>query len=151
MQRRKVPIQMTLVRYEHADNLTFYQCYTNVPFFPAIIRLDKPIPLYYDEKDNDVQSAVVPVCLPLEDNDVGRNLADGDRLTVTGWRRTRNSQFQTNFTLFQQNEPTGILQKRVIPILSKVECLKIGHYRENLQLNFDLQFCAGDKEGKYYH
>ena len=107
--------------------------------------------MYYDDYDDGFQSYVMPVCLPWNGNDVGRNLADGDRLTVTGWRRTRNSQFRTNLTLLQQNEPTGILQKRVIPILSKVECLKIGHYRENLQLNFDLQFCAGDKEGKYYH
>ena len=68
-------------------------------------------------------------------------------LTVTGWGRSTNDQRinAENFARF--NVATTHLQKLDLPLLSKGECLKVDVYRQILQLNFDLQFCAGGEKG----
>ena len=111
----------------------------------AIIRLDKPLGLFYDD---DVESAVIPICLPWNDNDVGRNLSNGAVMTVTGWGRVTNSKHDTKLSYEKHNVPTPLLQKLDVPLVSKVECLKVREYRLFLQLDFDLQFCAGGEEGR---
>ena len=69
-------------------------------------------------------------------------------MTVTGWGRVTNNKHETKLSYEKHNVPTPILQKLDIPVVSKVECLKIREYRELFQLDFSLQFCAGGEEGK---
>ena len=95
---------------------------------------------YYDD---DVKSAVIPVCLPWNENDIGRKLTDGANLTVTGWGRSTNNEIENQINLAKFSVPTAHLQKLDVPLVSSVECLKVQIYKERLQLNFDLQFCAG--------
>ena len=116
-----------------------------IPFLSALIRLNEPLPFYYDD---DVKSAVIPVCLPWNENDIGRNLEAGIKLTVTGWGRSTNNEYTNRFNIANYNVPTTLLQKLDIPLVSEIECLRVRHYREKLQMDFDLQFCAGGEEGK---
>lgn len=116
-----------------------------IPFLSALIRLNEPLPFYYDD---DVKSAVIPVCLPWNENDIGRNLEAGIKLTVTGWGRSTNNEYTNRFNIANYNVPTTLLQKLEIPLVSEIECLRVKHYRERLQMDFDLQFCAGGEEGK---
>jgi len=111
----------------------------------ALIRLNEPLPFYYDD---DVKSAVIPVCLPWNKNDIGRDLNAGVKLTVTGWGRSTNDEYTNRFNLANYNVPTTLLQKLDIPLVSEIECLKVKPYRERLQMDFNLQFCAGGEEGK---
>ena len=116
-----------------------------ISFFSALIRLNEPLPFYYDD---DVKSAVIPVCLPWNENDIGRDLNAGVKLTVTGWGRSTNDEYTNRFNLANYNVPTTLLQKLDIPLVSEIECLKVKPYRERLQMDFNLQFCAGGEEGK---
>ena len=120
------------------EKLTIY-------FFSALIRLDEQLPFYYDD---DVKSAVIPVCLPWNENDIGRNLTAGVNLTVTGWGRSTNDEYTNRFNLAKFSVPTTKLQKLDVPLVSTIECLKVKHYKERLQMNFDLQFCAGGEAGR---
>ena len=69
-------------------------------------------------------------------------------MTVTGWGRVTNSKHDTKLSYEKHNVPTPLLQKLDVPLVSKVECLKVREYRLFLQLDFDLQFCAGGEEGR---
>ena len=82
-------------------------------FLPALIRLDKPLPFYYDD---DVESAVIPVCLPWNENDIGRKLTDGANLTVTGWGRSTNNEIENQINLAKFSVPTAHLQKLDVPL-----------------------------------
>ena len=42
----------------------------------ALIRLDKAVPLHFEDQG---VSGAQPICLPWNENDVGRNTKDGDR------------------------------------------------------------------------
>ena len=42
----------------------------------ALIRLDKAVPLYFEDKG---LSGVKPICLPWNENDPGRETIDGNR------------------------------------------------------------------------
>ena len=69
-------------------------------------------------------------------------------MTVTGWGRSTNDEYTNRFNLANYNVPTTLLQKLDIPLVSEIECLKVKPYRERLQMDFHLQFCAGGEEGK---
>ena len=80
-------------------------------FLKAIIRLDKALDLFYDD---DVESAVIPICLPWNENYVGRDLSDGAVMSVTGWGRVTNSKHDTKLSYEKHNVPT--------PLLPKIRC-----------------------------
>ena len=56
----------------------------------ALIRLDEPVLLYQEDQR---KSAVMPVCIPWNENDPGNYiLEDGANTLITGWgRRTNDS------------------------------------------------------------
>jgi len=144
--RIEVPIQMILVRKDiFWQACSFSWQFLIISFLSALIRLNEPLPFYYDD---DVKSAVIPVCLPWNKNDIGRDLNAGVKLTVTGWGRSTNDEYTNRFNLANYNVPTTLLQKLDIPLVSEIECLKVKPYRERLQMDFNLQFCAGGEEGK---
>ena len=116
-------------------------------FSIALIRLDKPLQFYYDAE---VQTAVIPICLPWNEGDVGRNLTNGTIITVAGWGRSTNLEHLTKINVALYNAPTPYLQKLDVPLVSEAECLKVTYFRKILQMDFDLQFCAGGEDGVYF-
>ena len=67
--------------YSEAPNKREYTGLPDTQNDIALIRVDRPIPLF--SKDSSL-SSIIPICLPWLENDPGRNLAEGELLMFTG-------------------------------------------------------------------
>ena len=83
-QRRKIGcIAPRIVRNVTEQNILMHESYkkgvADSPNDIALIRLNEPIPLFYEDSSI---SSVIPVCLPWSETDPGRTMNSGDRAMV---------------------------------------------------------------------
>ena len=111
----------------------------------ALLRLDVPVPLY---SDGPKLSNVIPVCLPWNELDPGRDIESwaDEPAIVTGWGRITNDLevFTEDFT----NNKAGsqALRQVIVPIKSTEFCENVPEFGFN-DLKFEKRFCAGGVEG----
>ena len=67
--------------YSEAPNKREYTGLPDTQNDIALIRVDRPIPLFSEDSS---LSSIIPICLPWLENDPGRNLAEGELLMFTG-------------------------------------------------------------------
>ena len=67
--------------YSEAPNKQEYTGLPDTQNDIALIRVDRPIPLFSEDSS---LSSIIPICLPWLENDPGRNLAEGELLMFTG-------------------------------------------------------------------
>ena len=108
--------------------------------------------VYYYLLYNLFQSSVIPICLPWELNDPGRNNeldSDGNiSLTISGWgaiAQSRNTVTDSNCK--RLNNQAKILQKASIPNVSNNKCTNFDFYKKR-NLDMTTVFCAGGNAGK---
>ena len=104
----------------------------------ALIRVDRPIPLFSEDSS---LSSIIPICLPWLENDPGRNLAEGELLMFTGWGRTSNNNRAELGKLIKNRVNSKKLQQVHLPYLSKDD-----EKCSNLTVT-DSQICAGGEKG----
>ena len=88
-----------------------------------------------------IDSYVLPVCLPWMPENPGYFLKPREKLTATGWGKTNEKENERNYDKF--NAKTDVLQKVKLPVLDSEVC------KEDFnKMNDTLQFCAGAEDGK---
>ena len=107
----------------------------------ALIRVDRPIPLFSEDSS---LSSIIPVCLPWLENDPGRNLAEGEILVFTGWGRTSNDQAEYYENIRKDRVASKRLKLLKLPYLSKDD------EKCSLYNLLDSQICAGGEKGWYF-
>ena len=102
------------------------------------------IPLF--DQDNIKISNVIPVCLPWNINDPGRQLYTGNRLTVLGWGRITNSEVRHLWNFLRNRAGAGVLQQLEVPGISRRTCKESDAFK-NSELDLRFQLCAGGEDG----
>ena len=108
----------------------------------ALIRLDKPVPLYYNANKN--ESGVIPVCIPwnaesccLIGNDSNNSkdvMSSGINLHITGWGTNK---------IKRRQKKAKILQQVTLPVANDI-CEE----KANPEIDTEKQICIGGVEGK---
>ena len=111
----------------------------------ALIRVKEPIPFYNIQ--NKRLSNVIPICLPWNINNPGRQLYAGEKLKVLGWGRTTNDNVAAYNTFKTVGAGSNILQQLDVPAISKRKCKSYGALNHIIS-NSRGQLCAGAEEGK---
>ena len=109
----------------------------------ALIRVKEPIPFY--NVQNKKSSNVIPICLPWNINDPGRQIYHGERLKVLGWGKTTNDNTAAYDSYKRIGAGSNILQQLDVPAISNRKCKT---YLNLNNLNSRGQLCAGAEEGK---
>ena len=110
----------------------------------ALIRVKNPIPLYQNR--NIALSNVIPICLPWNINDPGRNIYNGVRLKVLGWGRTSNDRYAFNQEVKRIGAGSDVLQQVDIPNITNRKCKTYSAFNV-IQLDSKKQMCAGGENG----
>ena len=110
----------------------------------ALIRVKNPIPLF--QSRNKALSNVIPVCLPWNINDPGRNIYNGVRLKVLGWGRTSNDRYAFNQEVKRIGAGSDVLQQVDIPNITNRKCKTYSAFNV-IQLDSKKQMCAGGENG----
>jgi len=115
-----------------------------------LIRLKAPIPLF--DKNDRTKSNVLPVCLPWNRNDPGRELDsdNSNELLVLGWGQTTNNPIQRCQNFRRVGAGVFILQQLAVPFVSWRNCKEQFGLSNDSTFVFDeeSQFCAGGIKGK---
>ena len=95
--------------------------------------------------DVDPPPYVIPICLPWNKTDPGRELEKGAQLVVTGWGKITNNDSITEKNVDEFDAPTRTLQKLVIPLVDSDQCPNFPALK-----NFDpsIQLCSGAEKGE---
>ena len=118
------------------------------PYDIALIRVNESIPLF-DEFDKK-KSNVMPICLPWNRNDPGRELNSGKDeflLKVLGWGHTTNDPRKRCSNFRRLRAGAGILQELNVPFISWRDCKKKANFPRGFEFDIETQFCAGGEEG----
>ena len=110
----------------------------------ALIRVNEMIPLY-NENDPKI-SNVIPVCLPWNINDPGRQITVEDKLIGLGWGKVTNNNVLHLKRFLRNRAGAGILQQLKVPGISKRVCQAYDAFK-NIELDLRFQLCAGGEEG----
>ena len=110
----------------------------------ALIRVKTPIPLFQNR--NKALSNVIPVCLPWNINDPGRNIYNGVRLKVLGWGRTSNDRYAFNQEVKRIGAGSDVLKEVDIPNITNRKCKTYSAFNV-IQLDSKKQMCAGGENG----
>ena len=84
--------------------------------------------------------------MPWTITDPGRQIYDGNKLTVLGWGKITNNKFQHLRNLLRNRAGSGTLKQLVVPAISKRKCKEYDALK-NYELNQRLQLCAGGETG----
>jgi len=107
----------------------------------ALVRLDGSIKLFTDDN---LGSAVVPVCLPWKTNEPKlSNIEDSSDLTITGWGRVTNNNYKSKRAYLELSVATRTLRKVELPIASPGTKV----FDNCRSSNNATQFCAGGIKG----
>ena len=89
-------------------------------------------------------SAVVPVCLPWKESEPTiDNLRKSSKLTVTGWGRVTNNNYQSKKAYLELSVATRTLRKVELPLV-----IRGSEVHNNCRASNDtIQFCAGGVQG----
>ena len=105
----------------------------------ALIRLEKPVPLFIEDPSTSYASVV---CLPWKSNDPGRDLEEGTNILVTGWGRYHNNNFKNDQGIIANKVSSQTLRKATVPVANS-RCTEAG----NFKIDTDKQICAGGDKG----
>ena len=105
----------------------------------ALIRLEKPVPLFIEDPSTSYASVV---CLPWKSTDPGRNLEEGTKILITGWGRHHNDNLKSTQELIANGVSSQILRKAVVPVANS-KCTE----EHTFNINKDKQICAGGDKG----
>merc|ERR1711863_201887 len=123
---------MALLGYEHPRYGLTYECGGTV------------INKYYIVQ-NKKSSNVIPICLPWNINDPGRQIYHGETLKVLGWGKTTNDNTAAYESYKKIGTGSNILQQLDVPAISNRKCKT---YLNLNDINSRDQLCAGAEEGK---
>jgi len=119
------------------------------PYDIALIRVNESIPLF--DKTNIKKSNVIPICLPWNRNDPGRELNSGKDeflLKVLGWGQTTNDPGKRCSNFRRLRAGAGILQQLDVPFISWRDCKKKAKLPQGWEFDIETQICAGGIEGE---
>ena len=116
------------------------------PYDIALIRVNESIP-FFDVNDK-TKSNVLPICLPWNRNDPGRELDSGNNnLKVLGWGRTTNDANYNCINLERFGAGDRIQQILDVPFISWRKCKEKAHFPAGFQVDLETQLCAGGEVG----
>merc|ERR1739848_775955 len=101
--------------------------------------------IIHKDYQNKKSSNVIPICLPWNINDPGRQIYHVERLKVLGWGKTTNDNTAAYESYKKIGAGSNILQQLDVPAISNRKCKT---YLNLNDINSRDQLCAGAEEGK---